>query len=114
MAEDNVDTTPRCSACGSERIIPDVGIVDQGQGSDGQLKALVYGKPRAILFKERTFSRIVAQVCGDCGFTELRVTQPQALYAAYEQALAEEAGRRASAKEAMPRPEEIFGEIQET
>ena len=43
---------PKCSKCGSERVIPLVGMMDQGQYSDGTLKALVaYTNPEAWVFK---------------------------------------------------------------
>ncbi len=31
----------RCAKCGSDKIVPDVGVLDQGDGSDGYLRAMV-------------------------------------------------------------------------
>src|SRR4051794_33111862 len=77
----------RCAACGSDRVIPDVRIVDQGKHSDGDLQVVVYGNPDALIFKERAFSKLLAQVCGECGYVWLRVRRPDALYEAYQDAI---------------------------
>lgn len=78
---------PACEVCGSQKIIPDVRIMDQGQHSDGKLKVVVYGNPRALLFKERVQGELKASVCGECGHTELKVVNPKALYQAYMDSL---------------------------
>ena len=72
-----------CRACGSTRIIPDVEVLDQGEGSDGHLQVVVCGDPHALIFKDRVYGRLRARVCGSCGFTELRVTNPEELYLKY-------------------------------
>jgi hypothetical protein len=69
-----------CAKCGSEKIIPLVGIVDQGQYSDGKLKAFVgFTNPEAWLFKGPVYARLRATICGECGHTE----NPGSLYEAY-------------------------------
>jgi hypothetical protein len=73
-----------CAKCGSEKIIPLVGIMDQGQYSDGKLKARVgYTNPEAWLFKGPVYARLRATICGECGHTELTAENPSALYEAY-------------------------------
>ena len=72
-----------CSHCGSTRIIPGVNIVDQGEGSDGKLEAVIYGSPQALIFKDRLYGEINADICGECGHIELRVTNPRELYEHY-------------------------------
>ena len=73
-----------CAKCGSEKIIPLVGIMDQGQYSDGKLKAFVgFTNPEAWLFKGRVYARLRATICGECGHTELTAENPGALYEAY-------------------------------
>ena len=74
----------KCSKCGSERVIPLVGMMDQGQYSDGTLKALVsYSNPEAWVFKGAVYAKLKANICGECGYTELIAENPAALYDAY-------------------------------
>ena len=73
-----------CAKCGSEKVIPLVGIVDQGQYSDGKLKAFVgFTNPEAWLFKGAVYARLRATICGECGHTELTAENPGSLYEAY-------------------------------
>jgi ribosomal protein L31E len=72
-----------CSRCGSTKIIPGVTVVDQGKGSDGKLQAVIFGNPEALIFKDRLYSEILADICGKCGHVELRVANPWALYHHY-------------------------------
>lgn len=78
---------PRCEKCGSEKIIPDVMLVDQGQGSDGALKVVVFGNPEALLFKDRRYGKVQADICGECGHVELRVINPEELLRHYRESL---------------------------
>lgn len=74
----------QCAKCGSEKIIPLVSVMDQGQYSDGSLKAQVgYTNPEAWLFKGAIYARLRATICGACGHTELTAENPAALYEAY-------------------------------
>jgi uncharacterized OB-fold protein len=74
----------KCAKCGSVKVIPLVGVMDQGQYSDGRLKAHVgYTNPEAWLFKGAVYARLSATICGDCGYTELTAENPVALYNAY-------------------------------
>ena len=67
------DTKLRCAKCGSAKIIPDVTVSDQGQNSDGQSKVVVFGNPGALVFKDRRYGEVKADICGDCGYIDLRV-----------------------------------------
>ena len=73
-----------CTKCGSDRVMPDIQIFDQGQHSDGQLKARIDTNPKAFLFKGTITSRLRGRICGDCGFVELFVEQPDKLFEAWE------------------------------
>ena len=74
----------KCSKCGSGKIIPLAGMVDQGQASDGKLKALVgYTNPEAWVFKGSIYATLKANICGECGYTELIANDPAALYDKY-------------------------------
>ena len=78
----------KCAKCGSSKIIPLVGVIDQGEHSDGQLQALVaYTNPDAWVFKGAVYAKLNANLCGECGYTELIAENPAALYSAYQQTL---------------------------
>ncbi len=75
---------PKCSKCGSDKIIPLATMVDQGQYSDGRLKAVVaYTNPEAWVFKGAVYAKLRANICGECGYTELIAENAAALYDAY-------------------------------
>ena len=75
----------QCDKCGSSKIIPLVGIKDQGENSDGSLKthAVGYTNPDAWIFKGAISPRLHATICGECGHTELTAENPATLYKAF-------------------------------
>jgi ribosomal protein S27AE len=78
----------KCAKCGSDQVIPLAGVADQGQYSDGQLKAYVFSNPDAWVFKGAVYAKLRAQICGQCGHTELTAENPQELYRVYRQSIA--------------------------
>ncbi len=75
---------PKCSKCGSDKIIPLASMVDQGQYSDGSLKAIVaYTNPEAWVFKGPVYAKLRANICGQCGYTELIAENAGELYDTY-------------------------------
>jgi uncharacterized OB-fold protein len=64
-------------------MMVDVRVIDAQENSSGDLRVVVYGNPQALLFKDRQYSTLVANICGDCGHVELRATNPEALYDKY-------------------------------
>jgi len=79
----------KCGKCGSEKVIPLVAMMDQGQYSDGTLKALVgYTNPEAWVFKGAVYARLKANICGECGYTELIAEDAPELYDQYLKAKA--------------------------
>jgi hypothetical protein len=80
--------TLTCAKCGSEKIVPLASVLDQGRGSDQTLQAYVYSNPEAWVFKGTVYTRLQAQICGECGYTELFAENPAELYEAYRQASA--------------------------
>ncbi|MBC7854738.1 MAG: hypothetical protein IAF94_15005 [Pirellulaceae bacterium] len=74
----------RCTKCDSDRIIPPIKVMDQGDSSDGRLKAYIgCTNPEAWLFKGAVYAQFSATICGECGHTELTAEKPAALYEAY-------------------------------
>jgi predicted nucleic-acid-binding Zn-ribbon protein len=66
-----------CAKCGCTTVIPDVRIIDHGDGNDPlDLCATVYANPEAWVFKGPVSHKLRARVCGDCGFTEFYVDNP--------------------------------------
>ncbi len=75
---------PKCTKCGSEKVIPLATMVDQGQYSDGSLKAFVaYTNPEAWVFKGAVYAKLRANICGQCGYTELIAENAAELYDTY-------------------------------
>lgn len=79
-----------CARCGSGKLIPDVPLLDHygavGEFSD-QATVEVQAKPNAWFSKKGVSSKLSALICGECGFVELRVSNPQQLYEAYQRSL---------------------------
>ena len=78
--------TPKCAKCGSDKIVPLAAVVDQGRNSDGNLRAAVYTNPEAWIFKGAVCATLRANICGQCGYTEMIAENPAALYDAYQKA----------------------------
>jgi len=72
-----------CPKCGSSKIIPNTRILDQGLQSDGKLHVMLYGNPKAMIFKDRYLDHLTADICGDCGHVELKAVHPKELYEHY-------------------------------
>ena len=85
-----------CVKCGSRKVIPDAELLDQGQYSDGTLKAKYERNPSAIFRKGRSVSSLMARVCARCGYIELYADDPAALYEAYRDVLDQEDAEDAS------------------
>lgn len=81
--EDVVQKIAGCPRCGSTKILRGVTVVDQGDSSDGTLKTVVIGNPDALIFKNRLYGEVKADICGECGHIELRVANPSELYEHY-------------------------------
>jgi predicted nucleic-acid-binding Zn-ribbon protein len=76
----------KCSKCGSQAVLPDVPVVTSVDNlSSVPVVAVAYSQPDAWLFKGPVTHRFLARVCGDCGFAEFYVENPQALAAAIQQ-----------------------------
>ncbi len=74
----------KCEACGSSKVIDSVSIADQGRVSDGSLKLVVHGDPRAILIKEPVDGKLVCTLCCECGDVKIRCSgNLEAIWKAY-------------------------------
>ena len=71
-----------CAKCQSGKIIPDVRISDR-RGYRISLGVNVYEHPEKLIFKGTHTDALRWQVCGECGYLESYVENPQELYAVY-------------------------------
>jgi predicted nucleic-acid-binding Zn-ribbon protein len=74
-----------CLKCGSKERIPDARVVDRGDSNFdvGSLQVAVYRRPSAVMFKSKVVSDVYANICAQCGFTELYTAKPQVLHEAW-------------------------------
>ena len=74
-----------CLRRGSDAHIPDVRLIGRDQGSASKsLRVGLATTPRAVVFKGEVVTETRAAVCGDCGFVEIEVLDPGALWATLE------------------------------
>ncbi|WP_172675951.1 hypothetical protein [Croceitalea dokdonensis] len=70
-----------CIACGSNRIMKNLSIVDKGESNTKYALAIEsYKNPDALLFKGTTKHQLKATVCGSCGHTTFSVANHQELW----------------------------------
>jgi hypothetical protein len=77
----------KCRLCGSDKIIPDVPLLDH-YGDTGirseQASVEVHGAPRAWVFTDSAEGKVSLSICGECGYAELRVSNPHELWMKYQ------------------------------
>jgi predicted nucleic-acid-binding Zn-ribbon protein len=72
--------TGKCPKCGSLNIIADAKAVDRGDGNyPMDMSLATFGKPDALIFKDKKETTVSAWVCADCGFTEYYADHPSRL-----------------------------------
>lgn len=72
--------TNKCPKCGSTEIIADAKAIDRGHSDfQRELTVATFGKPDALVFKEKHKTTISAWVCGQCGYLELYADSPSTL-----------------------------------
>ena len=77
-----------CKRCGSARVIPEVALTAySGELAQLPVRASVSGAPHAWVFKDTVAGEVKAQICGECGYTELHTANHRELYDRYEQSL---------------------------
>jgi len=99
-----------CPRCGSDEVIPRARVAERGDDNMRyDLQVEVQRRPNAILFKRPERVNLTARVCCACGYTELYVDAPRALYTAYLQA---DSSPTVSAMEELDRTREALAESQ--
>ena len=100
----------RCARCSSDEMIPRVRVAERGDDNMRyDLQVEVQRRPNAMFFKRAERADLTARVCCACGYTELYVDAPGALYAAYLQA---DSGQAVSAMEELERTREALADSQ--
>ncbi len=99
-----------CPRCSSDEVIPRARVAERGDDNMRyDLQVEVQRRPNAILFKRPERVNLTARVCCACGYTELYVDAPRALYTAYLQA---DSSPTVSAMEELDRTREALAESQ--
>jgi hypothetical protein len=99
-----------CSRCGSDEVIPRVRVAERGDDNMRyDLQVEIQRRPNAMFFKRPERADLTARVCCACGYAELYVDAPGALYTAYLQA---DAGPAVSAMEELERTREALADSQ--
>jgi uncharacterized OB-fold protein len=74
-----------CSKCGSDKIMTNVKIVDHGyMDSKHDLSIEFHKNPNAWVVKGTQKGTLFANVCGQCGYVELSVGNPEELWDLYK------------------------------
>ncbi len=68
-----------CPKCKSVDILDATPIESRADGRTQPVHVATYGDPGALLFKDTRTTTLSAQVCGNCGYTELYADVPSAL-----------------------------------
>ena len=78
--------TIACAKCGSTEVIRDGAAFYKDGWFLGRLMAGFEANPGAAVFKGKACHAMRAVLCGQCGYVDLFVTNPQELYAEYKKA----------------------------
>ena len=74
-----------CTKCGSDKIMSNVKIVDEGMAGDNHDTSIEFNKnPNAWILKGKQKGTLLANVCGQCGYVELSVVNPKELWDLYK------------------------------
>lgn len=67
----------KCPKCGGREIIADAVAVDRGHyDTQRDLSLATYGKPNALIFRDKRETSISAWVCAQCGYVEFYADAP--------------------------------------
>ena len=80
MPETNPAVTPRCAACGSDAVIPDMA---PSLGGTYAVRVTLYTQPESRFKPKPVTSPGSVRVCGDCGFIMAFADDPRALWDGY-------------------------------
>jgi hypothetical protein len=76
----------KCPSCGSTKIAAGIPLLDYYGDMGGlakQASVEIEGHPQAWVFKDSVAGQVLADICGDCGHAEFRVSNFRELYEKY-------------------------------
>ncbi len=80
-----------CMKCGSSDRLPDLAVVSSMDNvASVPVSILAFNNPDAWVFKGSVSQKLVARVCGACGFAELYVENPGVFRAAIKKGVADQ------------------------
>jgi predicted nucleic-acid-binding Zn-ribbon protein len=72
--------TGKCPKCGCTEIVADAKAVDRGDcNTEYDMAVATFGKPRALIFKDKRMTTVSAWVCASCGYVEFYADSPRAI-----------------------------------
>ena len=79
-----------CAKCSSNKLIRNIALVDRygdfgGKAAQAEVEICV--NPQAWIFQGSVSGKLYSVICGDCGYVEMYVDNPQELYEAYLKSL---------------------------
>lgn len=75
----------KCPDCNSENIVKNAHAIDQSENyMNAGFNVAVDEYPDALMFKQRIYSAVDADVCGECGFIQFYAKSPKILWTAYQ------------------------------
>lgn len=74
-----------CAKCGSEKIIPEVRIVDYGHANIKINLTVELIKKKGFIYNDVEKGEISASICGQCGNVELNVSNYEKLWEVYSE-----------------------------
>lgn len=72
-----------CAKCGSDKIIPEVRIVDYGHANIKVDLTVELIKKKGFIYNDVEKGAISAKICGQCGNVELNVSNYEKLWEVY-------------------------------
>ncbi len=72
----------KCPKCGEQELIKSLRVIDSDEGIN-DLRILIEETPIALWFKDSVMHPLKASACGNCGYTELYVESPAALWQSF-------------------------------
>jgi len=69
--------TGKCPKCGDTKVIADAKAIDRGDDDlHREMSVATFGRPEALIFKQKQETTISAWVCSACGYIEFYADFP--------------------------------------
>jgi predicted nucleic-acid-binding Zn-ribbon protein len=72
--------TGKCPKCGGTDVVADAKAIDRGDNnSQFEMSVATFGKPEALIFKQKQETTVSAWVCATCGYVEFYADSPSTI-----------------------------------